>query len=159
MKPLPELLPGDCLHYRPHDLFGYITAIKTWCWTVHVEIYRGDGMSVASRNGLGVDIYPTRLNGLCAITRPKFEPLDLAAADKWFEDTAKGQKYDWLALLAFWITAIHGSRKRMFCSEFAVRWYRKAGHHAVNPRWDADHTAPAQLLQSATSDWIWTAWD
>ena len=159
MKPIPDLKPGDCLHYGAHDLFGWTTAVKTWSWTVHVEIYHHEGFSVASRNGLGVNIYPTRLTGLCAITRPKFEPLDFVTADSWFENVAKGQGYDWLGLLCFTLAVRHGSPTKMFCSEFATRYYRKLGHHAVNPRWDADHTAPAQLLQSATSTWIWTKWD
>jgi hypothetical protein len=149
------LQPGDAILYFRRDFFDWIIALKTWTKVAHVEIYRGAQKSYASRNGIGVDIFPLRLEGVAAVARPK-QPLDWLSADKWFETEARGQPYDWLGLLCFTLARRRGERKKMFCSEFATRFYRAAGLAPFDPRWPADHVPPSFFLVSPTFDVIWS---
>lgn len=61
---------GDILLYPPRSFFGRLIAIKTWHKIAHVEIYAGDGQSVASRDGIGVNLYPARLDDVKHVLRP-----------------------------------------------------------------------------------------
>jgi hypothetical protein len=154
MNDLPELEPGDALLYRPNSVAGWIIAVKTWSPVCHVEIYTGGEMSVASRDGRGVNRYPLRWKQLAAVLRPA-ERFLLPAAEVWFEKRARGQKYDWLGLLCFTLAVKRGSPDRMFCSEFATRFYRQGGFQVVHRRWDADKVAPGSLLMSPAFEWVW----
>jgi len=146
-KPRPELLAGDCLLYHGNSLFDGIIYLKTWSSVCHVEVYRGEGISVAARNGVGVNYYPLRIKGLAHVLRPK-ESFDKAMANAWFYSSARGQGYDWMGLLVFYLAVKRGSKDKMFCSEFATRYYRAGGFDPFNPDYDADRVAPAQFLQS-----------
>lgn len=146
---LKDLVPGDCLLYKPSGFFGALIALKTWHAIAHCEVYIGDGYSVAARDGIGVNAYPVRSVGLCCRLRPN-KPFDLALALKWFILIAKGQKYDWRGLLRF------ASRSKvvedvddncMFCSEFVTRFYRAGGLDPFNGE-DADAIAPFELTLS-----------
>jgi len=148
------LLPGDALLYFSGDLFDWIVAVKTWTCVAHVEIYAGQGLSVASRNGRGVNRYPLRQAGICCVRRPVGH-LDREAAREWFERKARGQRYDWLGLLCFTLAVRRGSRRRMFCSEFATRWYRAAGHVPFDSEWDADKVPPSFFLASPNFETVW----
>lgn len=150
-----ELRPGDCLlYYTRRDLVDFIIALKTWTFVAHVEIYEGEGKSVASRNGIGVNRYPLREQGLICVRRP-IGILDIQSARHWFATSAIGQKYDWLGLLVYYMARKHGSPRRMYCSEFAVRWYRHAHFNAVDSQWDADRTPPMLFLPSTAFETIW----
>jgi len=149
-----QLRPGDTMLYFTRDVFDYVIAVKTWTKIGHVEIYTGGGMSVASRNGVGVNAYAVRWDGLCCVRRPKIVP-DLEFANSWFNNYARGQKYDWLGLLCFMLAVRQGSRDRQFCSEFWTRWCRKAGIIPLNPDWDADRVPPAFCLVSPAFDTVW----
>jgi hypothetical protein len=149
------LQPGDAILYFRHDFFDWIIALKTWTKVAHVEIYRGEQTSYASRNGIGVNAYPLRLDGVAAVMRPK-QPLDLTAAGHWFEAHARGQPYDWMALLCFTLARRRGEKSKMFCSEFATRFYRAAGLAPFNPRWPADRVPPSFFLVSPAFEVIWT---
>lgn len=148
------LRAGDTMLYFSRSAVDWAIALKTWTRVAHVEIYDGEGMSVASRNGLGVNRYPVRWLDLAAVRRPKFNP-DLVSAERWFSLTARGQKYDWLGLLCFTLAVRQGSPDRMFCSEFWTRWMRKAGCEPFNPAWDADRTPPAFCYVSGALETIW----
>jgi hypothetical protein len=88
---LGELFPGDLLFYGPHDLFGWITSIKTWCReAVHVETYIGEGLAAASRNGQGVSTYDIRMKGLTYVRRPVVG-FTLSTALRW-HNACCGQK-------------------------------------------------------------------
>ena len=150
-----DLMPGDCLLYRPPSfkpglrgltswLIGRAIAIKTWNNISHVEVYAGEGWNVASRDGVGVNKYPLRTAGLAKVLRP-VSPIFMADAMAWFENKACGQKYDWLGLMCFTLAVKQGAKDRMFCSEFATRFYRE-GHLQVFGQYDADKIAPAQFL-------------
>jgi hypothetical protein len=96
-----------------------------------------------------------RLDGVAAVMRPK-QPLDLTAAGHWFEASARGQPYDWLALLCFTLARRRGEKSKMFCSEFATRFYRAAGFAPFNPHWPADRVPPSFFLVSPAFEVIWT---
>lgn len=147
-----DLLPGDCLCYRPSSLFGWIIAVKTWNRISHVEGYFGRGWSIGAREK-GVDFYDFRRDHLARVLRPKKE-FDMPVAQQWFQKV-KGQKYDFLGLLCFTLAVKQGAQDRMFCSEFMTRWYRAGNFHAIAPWIDADHVAPAQFLQSTDFDMVW----
>ena len=148
------LRPGDALIYGPSDLLGWLICVKTWSWDAcHIEVYAGEGQSVASRNGIGVRKYDFRREQLAYVARPN-EPFMSADALRWFEGV-NGQAYDWKGLLCFTLAVRQGSPNKMFCSEFATRFYRHAMIDAVNPKWDADKVAPGNFLMSPAFDWIW----
>ena len=154
---LPDLQPGDCLLYRPSpgfDLIGWIICLKTWSPVCHVEIYSGHGMSVASRNGIGVNQYPLRTNDLAFVLRPKTK-ASMAPAMEWFHRTAQGQRYDFLGLMCFFLAVRRGSRDRMFCSEFETRFYRYANVPFLARHWDADKVAPGNSLMSPAMNIEW----
>jgi hypothetical protein len=115
-------------------------------------------MSYASRNGIGVNAYPLRHDGVAAVVRPQ-EPLDFEEADSWFTATARGEGYDWLGLLCFTLAVKRGARDTMFCSEFATRFYRRAGLEPFNPRWPADRVPPCFFLVSPAFRTVWSDGD
>lgn len=142
------LRPGDCLLYKPHGLAGILIQAKTWHRVAHVEVYTGNGKAVASRDGVGVGIYPWRSDDLAYVLRPTY-PLDWVSFWRWFR-TVNGQRYDWWGLLRFaWFTQTGaGKNNRMFCSEFAARAYRYLGAHVFGDVEDADAVAPFEFLLS-----------
>ncbi len=152
------LRKGDCLLYGPSDLFGWLTAIKTWCkQAVHVEIYDGNCMSLASRNGIGVNRYSFRERGLTAVRRPKIwiHSATPALDERWFDKLARGQAYDWLGILCFTLAVKQGAIDKMFCSEYATRQYRIWNFEPFNPDADSDMIAPSEFWQAGTFETIW----
>lgn len=136
------------------DFVDWSIAVKTGYWLSHIEVYVGAGLSVASRNGIGVNRYPLRLEGLVCVRRP-VGIADVDSATKWFINEASGQGYDFKGLLCFWMAVRQGSRKKQFCSEFALRWYRHAGIQPLNPKVDADRTAPCEFWKTGEFETIW----
>lgn len=152
----PSILrPGDAILYFRRDFVSWIVALKTWTKVAHVEIYRGEQISLSSRTESGVNSYPLRMGGVAAVMRPKL-PLDWLSADIWFESIARGQPYDWLGLLCFELFARRGERSKMFCSEFATRFYRAAGLEPFNSRWPAVRVPPSFFLVSPVFETVWT---
>lgn len=156
-----ELQPGDHLLYKPNRVWswGMLIAIKTWQPVCHIEVFIGQpdalsllGYSVASRDGIGINRYPLRENGLHYILRPN-RPFDLGRALKWFE-TVRGQKYDWLGLARFVIPGKirAGNNAMMFCSEFSARLDREGNFLPFGLFVDADAVAPASYLYSPLFD-------
>lgn len=139
-----DLLPGDCLLYKPKGFFGWVIAVKTYHMIGHCETYIGNGRSVASRDGVGVGEYPLRLDGLVLVLRPNIPPFNITKAIAWYEKKAKGQKYDWKGLLRFVSRKPYSgivSEDESFCSEFLTRFYRM-GDLPVFYLLDADAIAP-----------------
>lgn len=150
-----RLKPGDCLLYSGSSFISRAIKIKTWSHVSHVEIYRGDFKSIASRDQVGVNTYSFRYDGLYEVRRPNSE-LDMGEALRWFDTPfdpvtktgTTGQKYDTWGLFRFF-TLGKQSTDKQFCSEVATRFYRKCvelphGHdfHPFHPDWDADLIAP-----------------
>lgn len=157
------LMPGDVLLYgrtpfRKSCLgwfFGAVINVKTWSRFSHVEIYDGEGESLASRDGEGVGCYPLRTAQLRCVRRPG--PYFDVDAVRWWFDRVDGQKYDWLGLLCFTLAAKRGSPDKMFCSEFVTRALREGRVRPFNPALDADKVAPAQLWQTPALETVWEA--
>lgn len=146
MALLDVIEPGDLLLYRGSGFFSKLICVKTWSQISHCSIYVGSAHAVASRDGKGVEMYEVRTDGLAAILRPTL-PVDLPTALGWFAAKAKGQRYDFLGLLRFF-TLGEQSQDKMFCSEFAMRFYRAGGFEPFNADIDADLVAPGQFLYS-----------
>jgi hypothetical protein len=155
-RPPLDLIPGDCLLYRPSGVFGCIVSFKTWTDLAHVEVYVGGGLSVASRGVTGVNKYPLRVSKLAYVLRPTLQPVDIEAGLAWFEKSARGQKYDLWGQLLFFQAVKRGNNGRMFCSEFATRFYRNCGVPCFAPHWDADRVPPAMFYASPA---LMVAWD
>lgn len=156
--PLDQLRAGDCLLYRPTGWVGWLIALKTWHRVAHVEIYDSDGSALASRDGIGVNRYTVRVGELCRILRPT-DParLDWPKAVAWFERCARGQRYDFKALLRYLVPGyVDPDLDRMICSALAVRLYRAGGYPVFAPGEDADRIAPAQFLLSPTLTEVWS---
>jgi hypothetical protein len=150
-----KLKPGDhLLYFDGSSLMDWLIAIKTGARIAHIEIYTGDGMSVASRNGIGVNRYQYRPKGLVCVRRPLW-PLDVLAAETWFNNVARGQAYDWKGLLCFYLAVKQGSKDKMFCSEFALNWDRAAGFDPFNSAVVADRTPPSFTWISSQFKTVW----
>lgn len=153
--PPVELQFGDCLLYSTKwDLVDIIIRIKSWSVASHVEVYVGGNQSVASRNGIGVNKYPLRREGLVAVLRPK-APLDRDAGMAWFYSQACGQKYDFLGLMCFFLAVKRGSPDRQFCSEFSTNFYRACQFEPFNADDSADTIAPGTNLFSSQLEHVW----
>ncbi len=145
-EPTPDpLAPGDCLLYSGGGFFSRLIRIKTWSPISHVEVYIGGGLSVASRDGKGVNTYPLRLDGLVTVLRPA-RYVDMPAALAWHQHQV-GQKYDWWGLMRFFTIGKQSDTKQ-FCSEFATRFYRAGGFEPFTAEIDADLVSPGQFLYS-----------
>jgi hypothetical protein len=156
-NPVPTLLPGDHLIYWTNDLVDWVIAVKTFSRRAgHIEIYHGDGMSLAARAG-GVNYFPLRLKGLQAVVRP-CQTIDLVAADKWFKEVAQGKPYDWAGLLSFSLVRdADDPLTRFFCSKLATLWGRAAGLSLLQPRWPANLVEPGMFLRisDVLADIVW----
>jgi hypothetical protein len=147
---LQDLKPGDHLLYNVDSLrsdpIGYlqdlVIRVKTWSSVAHIEIYDGDGMSLAARSD-GVNRYAFRADGLKVVRRPLH--WNHAKAQASFE-SARGQKYDWMGLLCFTLAVKQGAPDRKFCSELARDIGREAGSGAFDPLWPGDKVAPGNFL-------------
>lgn len=143
---LAILQPGDHLIYKPHSLAGYLIALKTWTKTAaHIEIYAGNGCSIASRHE-GVNRYLLRREDLSMVLRP-LDSFNFAKGMEYFE-SVKGEGYDYLGLAVFGLLTERGEEGKQICSEFATNWDRATGLVPFNRDWPAEKVAPAQFLQS-----------
>ena len=149
-----DVRQGDVLLYRPTGIFGKIISIKTWTHVSHVEVYAGGGTALASRDGKGVARYALRTEDLGYVLRPT-KRLDWDAALEWFYNSADGQKYDWKGIMVFSLAVRQGAMDRMFCSEFACRFFDRGGHPLFAPGWDADRTPPSMLLATRELELVW----
>jgi cell wall-associated NlpC family hydrolase len=141
-----RLKPHDCLLYAPKGIFGQIIRLKTWHAVAHCEIYAGMGHSFASRDGLGVGIYPLRTEQLIYILRPHLprshRRLNWHRAQQYYAQSL-GTPYGWLELLNF--LGITERGKGLFCSEFVTYYYRAAGWN-IFPEDDPAQVAPFEFL-------------
>jgi hypothetical protein len=135
------LKAGDIMLYRPKGLFGQLIRLKTWHSISHVEIYDGGLYSLASRDGLGVDRYPVRLEQLAYVLRAHVR-LNLDAGRQYF-DSMQGTPYGWLDLLNFFGFPVRAPG--IVCSPFAAGFLRAAGWN-VFPLDPVELVAPFQFL-------------
>jgi len=136
---IPPLQPGDILLYDSGSLVDWLIKFRTWSDVAHVEIYLDNYESTASRNGLGVDIYPVRYEGLRYIRRLQV-PFDRIAARK-FAIKMRGTPYGYGDLARFYLLNI--PTKGLICSQYGdlllragsvVAFYEDYPPGAVSPR-------------------------
>ena len=150
----PSIQPGDFLLYSGKGFFSWLIKVKTWSRFSHVEVYIGHGQTIASRDGIGVDIYWTRDKDLACVLRPN-KKLDIDAGIAWAQENCiLGQKYDWWGLLRFF-TFGKPSMDKQFCSELATRFARASGFHPFNDKYDADTVSPGMFYSSPNLDVVW----
>lgn len=176
---IPPLQPGDCILYRPTDLFDWAVALKTFTKVSHVEVYIGGELSVASRNGKGVDLYPTRREDIAAVRRPRrvsgdgcrvtdpqyctpaIPAFDIERALNWFyygtpdNPKARYQKYGWRTLLSFVLLNSNPIEGHMICSEFAAEFYKAGGYPVFSDDWPSYRTPPSYFLSTRRLTPIW----
>jgi uncharacterized protein YycO len=148
------LNPGDMLLYFEDDPVDFLIAVKTGKRIGHVEVYAGNGTTMASRNGIGVSVYPLRTSGVVCVRKP-LGVFDFTAGLAWFNASAKGQPYDWKGLATFTSLVNEGEEGKMFCSEFAVNFYRACGYNPCNPSQPAYETSPRDLWVLGTFETKW----
>lgn len=144
------LKPGDVLLYKSNGLFPWAIRVKTWSEVNHTETYLGNGLSAASREGSGVDTYKTRLKGLLYVCRPA-TLFDFQFGVDWHE-TVKGQGYDYLGLMVFFLARKSGHNNKMFCSEHTTRMANMMGIYPFGHRFDCDRVPPAYFLATIKYD-------
>lgn len=138
-----EVRPGDVLLYKPSSVFGWLIRVKTWHPVSHVEMYLGEGISAASRDGQGVARYPFRTDGLIHILRPNV-PLDLSKVSA-YVDAMNGTPYGWYDLANF--AGFNVNAKGIVCSPFVTNALRAGGVKIFNDE-PANDIAPFQFLTS-----------
>lgn len=148
-----RLRPGDTLLYGPVGFFGWLIKFHTGGPCAHVEVYMGNGQTIASRDGAGVNRYPLRLAQLVTVLRPT-RPFNADAAWFWFDWHGKGQKYGWADLLNF--CGYRVNAPGMVCSPCAT-YVLRAGGVPVFGTVEAEHIAPndfllSELLTDVSSD-------
>lgn len=153
--PIPTLLPGDHLLYgkKPRDIFGLITSWKTWSPAVHIEVYIGNNVSMASRNGIGVNRYPLRTEQLIAVLRPK-TPINMVKGLAWFDQAGvKGRPYGWLDLLHFEGFKIKSGG--WICSQFAALFDEACDFLSFNSQYFEGSIDPGDFFLSPVFNWEW----
>lgn len=154
---LSTIQPGSVLLYNtPDDLVDEI--ITRTGPAAHVEFYEGGGQSLASRNGVGVNRYPYRVEGLLAVLPIKTgwnSPTDYVKRfSTWFE-TVKGQGYDWKGLEGFVVDSVTQSQAHWFCSAFVAKGSQMAGFPLFNSMWSPSLITPSDYFKTPVLKWQW----
>jgi len=160
MTPPIPLQPGDVLLYSKSDFFGWVTSFRTFSPVVHVEIYEGGGLSLASRNGIGVNRYPLRLAQLAAVLRPR-QKVDTDAMRTWFEQKynpasgkgVRGRPYGWLDLLRFYNVKVNTDG--WICSQFVAQALRAGGLSVFAQDYYCGTIDPGDYFLPAALEWAW----
>lgn len=156
ITPIPpkqeDLKPGDVLLYRPKGIFGYLIRVKTWHRISHVEVYLGSGLSSASRDGQGVNLYPLRLSELAYVLRPKPGLQFDAIRAHDFTANHAGTPYGWADLLDF--AGFHVDTKGVVCSPWAAMVLRDNGW----PIFDGEPPNLIAPFQFKTSELLYIQW-
>jgi hypothetical protein len=149
----PDWAPGDVLLYASTGFTGWAIKTKTGSSVTHTESYLGNGLSAASRNGLGVDTYTSRHEGLLYVLRPSCA-FQIAPALAW-HTSVTGQGYDWIGLVSFFLAGKIASKGRQFCSAHTTRFQRAGGCEPFHRDVDAHKVAPRDFLLSNDFTVVW----
>lgn len=146
-----NIKPGSILLYQtPDDLVDWI--ITRTGPAAHCELYEGSGKSLASRNGIGVNRYDFRAEGLIGVLEPA--KVDMAAFSAWFE-TVKGEAYDWSGLEGFLLGKVTEGPNELFCSAFIEFGFERQGNPLFNKLWPHGLITPTDYFKSALCKWVW----
>jgi cell wall-associated NlpC family hydrolase len=151
-RPLPMLKPGDVLLYGNTCLMSRLIQFRTWSDVSHVEVYMGRGYSAASRNGIGVDIYPFRSEGLRYARRPQVRFNDALANA--YARKMKGTPYGWGDLGKFYLLNIPG--KGLICSQYGDLLLRSADVVAFDENYFPGKICPRDFLITPMLKTVWS---
>lgn len=115
MKFPQDLKVGDICLYSTLDITDEVIEWKEGDNVAHIEIYIGNNVSWASRNGTGVNAYPFRFSGLKYVLSP-VGTFNIDKATKWFNDGVKGLPYGFGDILES--INIKNNLKGVDCSHF-----------------------------------------
>ncbi len=149
----PELQPGDILLYSS-GLLGWLIRLRTWGEVSHVEVYAGEGRSMASR-AHGPRLYPLNIMGLRRVMRPA-RAFNFAQGWNWFLSVADKLPYGYLDLLNFY--GIHARTKGLICSQFADLFFWHCDLDLFSPRYSAGTICPRdfETLSPLLAREIWS---
>lgn len=147
---ISTIKPGSILLYNtPGDVVDEI--ITRTGPAAHVEFYEGNGKSLASRNGIGVNRYDFRSAGLIAILETD---VDVAAFSAWFE-TVIGDAYDWSGLMGFVEGRVTQEAGHWFCSAVIAKGFQMVNFPLFNHLWNASLIDPTDMLKTPVPRWKW----
>lgn len=155
----PRILqPGHLLLYEASSLFGYGIALWSGSRISHIEMCKGGGISYASRDHLGVEEYPLRLDGLALVLRTP-RPLDMARVAKGFE-AKRGHRYDYSTIKKFATFGLsEGKPMAEVCSELQAYLVRVGGEESIFGAKQPDEVSPSDFVKAALSGDLLTVWD
>ena len=136
----PELQPGDILLYGDHTPLSWAIRFRTWADVSHVEVYVGNGRSIAARSD-GFKKYPLRMSGLRRVIRP-IVPFNFEKGMKWFS-FVQGTKYGWLDLLRFYLVKI--PTRGWICSQSADLFFRNCSLPLFNTHYPSGEVCPGDF--------------
>ena len=152
-----DLNVGDILLYGGADLVDRVIDWKEGeplaGGVAHIEIYAGNGQSWASRNGIGVNLYPFRPDGLQEVRRPQSR-FNLAAVVKWFP-FVNGSPYGWSDIAA--TIDLPFSEKGFDCSHFAGTLLLIAECPQFDAAYPLNRITPRDFRISRESSRLWVA--
>jgi hypothetical protein len=158
MKPpiainIQDLQPGDILLYGDGSLLSRLIRFRTWSDVSHIEVYAGEGRSLASRSS-GVGNYPLRIPGLRRVYRLQM-PFNFEQGMAWFK-TVEGTVYGWSDLLRFYLIDI--PTKGLICSEFADLFFRNCNIPLFNTNYPEGAVCPGdyEKLSDLLAEEIWS---
>lgn len=152
-NPLPTLQPGDIMLYAGSGFVDWAIKLRTWSDVDHIEVYLGNQQSTASRNGIGVNTYPFRRDGLKYVRRP-LGIFDLDAATK-YADAMKGTPYGYGDLGRFYLLNI--PTKGVICSQYGDLLFDAAGTVLFAEDYPAGSISPRDYRVTPLAKTIWTA--
>ena len=152
-----DLKPGDILLYSGTGFASDVIKIKEGepidGGVSHIEVYAGDGQSWASRDGIGVNLYPFRSDGLQEIRRP-VKSFDSAKVIDWFS-TFKGAPYGWSDIAESVDLSI--PQRGMDCSHFASACMIAGDTPHFDDGYPLNKITPRDFRLSRESVTIWIA--
>ena len=149
---LSILKPGDIMLFNTLDLVDDVIDFKTGSDVAHIEIYAGGSKSYASRNGIGVGLYPVRITGLRYVRRP-VGVLDIGALEDFF-NKVDGAKYGFGDILENinWNLPLPGYD----CSHFAAALLRYGNCPQFDGTYPEPKITPRDFLITRESQPVWS---
>jgi len=152
-----HLRPGMILLYEASSVFGYAISLFSGSRISHVEMYRGDGQSWASRDGLGVGVYPFRSANLALVLESP-HPLNLARIAEGFE-AKRGHRYDWATIKKFLTLGFTDSRTDAeVCSELITYLLRAGGLPTLFGNKEPEDIKPSDFVEALNMGVLRKVW-
>ncbi len=155
----PKILkPGMLLLYEASSLFGYAIAAFSGSRISHIEMFKGNGISYASRDGIGVDEYQLRLNNL-ALVLESVEPLDMDRVAKGFAGK-RGHRYDNATILKHATFGLVGGKPMAeVCSEVQAYLVRVGGLERAFGDKQPDEVKPSDFVDAMNHGMFRKVWE